>query len=143
MLLLEWSSEYSVGVKKFDDQHKRMFDIINHFYALMTVDREHDKIQNTLQELKDYANYHLADEEKYFEKFNYPKKEEHKKIHDEYRKKINEFIKERDNKDGRLMSFDIIDYLLNFLIFRKFNMLSLSGILIFYCKLYSLLIFLN
>ncbi|OGF25490.1 hypothetical protein A2331_01320 [Candidatus Falkowbacteria bacterium RIFOXYB2_FULL_34_18] len=111
MLLLEWSSEYSVGVKKFDDQHKRMFDIINHFYALMTVDREHDKIQNTLQELKDYANYHLADEEKYFEKFNYPKKEEHKKIHDEYRKKINEFIKERDNKDGRLMSFDIIDYL--------------------------------
>lgn len=111
MLLLEWNDEYRVGVHKFDDQHKKMFNIINDFYSAMKEGKQKDKIDEILKELIEYANYHLSEEEKYFEKFNYPKKEEHQKIHDTYREKINLFLKEYNENKSELISFDIIDYL--------------------------------
>lgn len=111
MLLLNWDDDYSVGVQKFDNQHQKLFNLINNFYESMKINRESDKVDETLKELVDYANIHLAEEEKYFEKFDYPLKDEHKKIHDEYRKKIQKFIDERKVGTENVLSFDIVDYL--------------------------------
>lgn len=108
MSLLKWDNKYSVGVSIFDEQHKKMFAIINRFYDGMKVGQSKRNNEDILKELVGYAEYHLKNEEDYFEKYDYPDKDGHKKIHDSYRNKINDFLSE-ENDD--LISFSIIDFL--------------------------------
>ncbi|HAM88691.1 MAG: Methyl-accepting chemotaxis sensory transducer [Candidatus Falkowbacteria bacterium GW2011_GWC2_38_22] len=108
MFLIEWKSDYSVGVQELDDQHKKMFVLINQFYELMKETKDIKNIEKMLGELSDYGKYHLETEEKLFAEYGYPEKEDHQKIHDAYRAKIGEFLQK---KDDALLSFEIIDFL--------------------------------
>lgn len=107
-MLIEWEDEYSVGVKEIDEQHKKLFSLINSLFESMKESSYKKTPENIFQELLDYAKLHLKTEEDYFEKFNYPEKDVHKKTHDLYRSKISEFIKKKDNT---FLSFEIIDFL--------------------------------
>ena len=69
MSLLTWQNDYSVGVKELDQQHRKMFDLINQFYDSMIEARNKDNVKKTLKELVEYSHSHLATEEKYFKKF--------------------------------------------------------------------------
>lgn len=108
MSLIEWQEDYGVGVKEFDDQHKKMFDLINGFFEAMKESKDRPGREELLRALVDYGQTHLATEEKYFDRYGYPRKEEHKKAHDSYRSKIGEFVAK---KDDALLSFEIIDFL--------------------------------
>jgi len=108
MSLMNWQDDYSVGVKEIDDQHKKMFDLINRLYESIKESKDRKLREEFLQELSNYGKFHLKTEEDYFEKFKYPQKEEHVKIHDLYRNKIKEFV---NKKDDIFLSFEIIDYL--------------------------------
>lgn len=108
MSLIEWSEKYSVGVKEFDEQHLKMFGIINRFYDAMKNGQDNNNNIAILRELADYGEYHLKNEEKYFNEYAYPDKENHTKIHDSYRSKIEGFLKEANDS---LVSFAIIDFL--------------------------------
>lgn len=110
MALIEWQKDYSVGVKELDEQHKKMFNIINIFYELMKKGQDKENLKGILNELVDYGKYHFSTEEGYFEKFNYPEKEEHKQNHKAYKNKIAEFVFQ---KNDITISFGIIDYLEN------------------------------
>ena len=87
-MFLEWSGIYSVNIKEFDDQHKKIFDIINRIYDLKEKGAENLDEKEIINELKDYGNYHLATEEKYFEQFNYPEASVHIAQHNNYRASI-------------------------------------------------------
>jgi len=89
-MTLKWRSIYSVNVKEIDEQHKKIFNIINRVSAIKKGTSKEDKMK-IINELKDYGIYHLNKEEKYFEKFNYLDKAPHIKQHNEYREKISEF----------------------------------------------------
>lgn len=108
MSLMNWQDDYSVGVKEFDDQHKKLFDLINGLYESMKDSTDKKFKDELLQDLYDHGKIHLETEEKYFNKFEYPQTEEHVKFHDSYRSKIQEFI---NKKDDIFLSFEIIDYL--------------------------------
>lgn len=86
---IKWHEIHSVNVKEMDEQHKRMIAIINRFFAVGPADKE--GLIKIAKEMCDYANYHLAAEEAYFIKFQYPKAIEHKEQHDAYRAKVTEF----------------------------------------------------
>lgn len=108
MGLLNWEDDYSVGVKKFDEQHKKMFSMINDFFDLMQENKDKEMLKEILKGLADYGRNHLRDEEEYFDKYGYPEKKAHKEVHDLYRSKIEDFLsKEID----MFLPFEIIDYL--------------------------------
>lgn len=108
MSLLNWEKSYSVGVKKFDEKHEKMFSMINDFYDLMKENKDTENLKRILGELAEYGKSHLKDEEEYFDKYGYPEKDAHKKTHNLYRAKIEEFLsKELD----MFLPFDVIDYL--------------------------------
>jgi hemerythrin-like metal-binding protein len=109
-MFLKWSDIYSVNVKEIDNQHQRMFSIINGLYEIKDDISEADLIK-LIKELKDYGIYHLGTEEKYFEKFNYPDKEQHALFHEKYKKKIEEF----EEKIIRLKEIVVIEELKKFL----------------------------
>lgn len=91
MSLIQWVPALSVGVKEMDDQHKKVFEIINKINDTLTLSDDEKFLPDIFQDLVNYANVHLDREEFYFEKFNYPEKEAHVLAHKAYRNKIDDF----------------------------------------------------
>lgn len=99
-MFLEWEKIYSVNVEELDNQHKKIFDIINLIYELKNEGISLDKSKEIINDLKNYGNFHLATEEKYFKDFNYPEADAHIIQHDNYREKILEIEnKNLENKE--------------------------------------------
>lgn len=111
---ITWQPEYSVDVKIIDLQHQRLFSILNTLYDELH-GKSNDKatmpiVEKTLLDLKAYVQFHFAEEEKFFKKFEYEKTKEHVAQHNFYEEKINELYARYAN--GELnMEAEIIDFL--------------------------------
>lgn len=110
MTYLIWSPDYSVNVKEIDEQHKKLFGIINTLYQAMH-DEKGREIQSTvIAEMIDYANTHFKTEEKYMLQFNFAWYHEHKIEHERYTKKTLE-LKERLENAGFVLTLEILNFL--------------------------------
>ena len=53
MPLYAWKDEYSVGVTRFDNHHKKLFDIGNRLHDMMKEGLGGDQIEQSIRELVD------------------------------------------------------------------------------------------
>lgn len=113
MALIPWESGFELGISEIDEQHKKMLSIINKLYDMFEgiKNEEQVKIDKIIKEMVEYALYHFATEEKYFNLFDYDKKEEHIKIHDQYRIKIAEWQARYDETKDNKIFFEISNFL--------------------------------
>lgn len=86
-----WRDEYSIGVEKFDLEHKKLIEIINKLNTAMSVGKSKDVMQSVLTELIKYTQTHFKNEEEYQKSIGYPDYENHIKIHNYFISKIKEF----------------------------------------------------
>lgn len=113
MPLIPWENKFELGITEIDEQHKTMLSIINRLYDMFddVKNNNQTEIDKIIKEMADYALYHFATEEKYFELFNYENKEAHVKIHDQYRAKIEDWQKRyRETKDKAIF-FEVSNFL--------------------------------
>ncbi|MFP3155636.1 hemerythrin family protein [Lachnospiraceae bacterium ZAX-1] len=87
--MYEMKEEYYTGIQLIDDEHTRLFEIIESLYQLSLDEFLHDKydsVNQVIQELTDYTKKHFSDEEEYMKKINYiriyPQKAQHRKFID-------------------------------------------------------------
>ena len=107
---IEWSDDFSVGVKLFDEQHKRLISIVNKLIDASNATVDSEIISEILTEMTDYALTHFKDEEKYMKEYDYPEYEAHKKQHKEFLKKTIAFCDATIYKD-RTVPQKILIYL--------------------------------
>ena len=91
---MEWSQDLSTGIEKFDNQHKKLIQIIEELNTALKEKKyikDHDIISNIIIELTEYAKFHFSSEEEFFKEINYPEKREHIEDHDEFVLKIIDF----------------------------------------------------
>lgn len=108
--IVQWPENLSVGIKEIDDQHKHFIGIVNKLHESVEKGDVTDELDKIFVELNDYAAFHFETEEKYFEKFHYPKANEHI---DEHRKLLEELKRLNEQyaiRDLRVF-YDIICYL--------------------------------
>lgn len=108
---MQWEEIYSVNVAEIDEQHKKIFGIMN---SLSVAKGKEDKktILSVIKELEDYSVYHFATEEKYFAKFDYPDKDRHIKMHLSFVNQVKKIKK--DELDGtQITARDILEFLKN------------------------------
>ncbi len=83
---LKWRDEFNIGIKIIDDEHQRLFQIINKLFALQG---EETKCRRAYQEgikyFKTHALKHFEDEENYMELIGYEEIEMHKRLHRDFR----------------------------------------------------------
>ena len=82
MALMEWSPTFSVKVKKFDDQHKKLVELVNHLHDAMRSGQGNAMLGVVLQQLIAYTASHFADEEKTMQANGYPDLAAHKAEHE-------------------------------------------------------------
>lgn len=81
-----WKEEYNIGVGIIDQEHQKLFKIINGLLALKIDDRKSLKAcREGIEYLKEHAINHFADEEDYMRSIRYEGLETHKRIHKGFR----------------------------------------------------------
>jgi len=115
LMLMDWKDEYSVEVNEIDEQHKKIFLLINDLYNAIQEMNTKEKLKEILENLIDYAIYHFNTEEKYFDKFKFELTSEHKQEHNQFKKKISD-MNEKINNNEIQISFELIDFLEDWII---------------------------
>jgi len=82
MPLISWSDEFSTGIKKIDDQHKCLIELVNRLHASMKSGQGNAVIGSILEDLLNYTVFHFSTEEAYFRQYDFPEHLLHKKEHD-------------------------------------------------------------
>ena len=89
--LFAFTDKYKTGIELVDDEHRRLFEIIDQTYTLIHDDFAHDKydqIMHLLEQLKDYTEFHFNDEEELMERIGYPDINSQKKAHSAFIEKL-------------------------------------------------------
>ena len=79
--LLAWQPEHHIGIEEADRQHKKMLGMMNDVHILSAQKYSNQSISQALDVLITYTEVHFDWEEKFFDNYQYPKSEEHKKHH--------------------------------------------------------------
>ena len=62
--MYEFTKDCMIGIKEIDDEHKKLFDMINDAMVLTNETEDAESIaKNLIKGQKDYANIHFAHEE--------------------------------------------------------------------------------
>lgn len=97
MALFDWNDEYSVGVYQMDNDHKKLFSIVNKLHEAMKDGIAEAAVAGIIKELLDYTRFHFEEEEKLMEGINYPGLSAQKSAHKMLISKIEEFKQEAAN----------------------------------------------
>lgn len=94
MPIVEWGSEYLLGIQEFDEHHEHLVGLLNRTYDEYTRDPSAGNLEGILKELVDYAAYHFESEERWMNEHSYPKLSQQKAEHDKFAENIAAFQKE-------------------------------------------------
>lgn len=89
-----WSDEvYGLGIKKIDDQHKQLLNLINALGQIAHDEKKADVefLKKVINTLVDYTKNHFADEEKLLKKLHYPEYPNHTLQHRKFIAQVEEF----------------------------------------------------
>jgi len=82
MSLLQWKSEYSVGIQSMDDEHREMIELINATYEKLKSDSDADQVEEYLGEILSTISMHFALEERIMKNAGYGEFQAHKDDHE-------------------------------------------------------------
>lgn len=115
MALMEWSPAFSVKVKKFDDQHKKLVDLVNQLYDAMKAGEGNTMLGVVLQSLIAYTGSHFADEEKLMQANGYPEYTKHKALHENLVKQVLD-LQKKSQAGGGVLTISVMNFLKDWLI---------------------------
>jgi len=115
MAIINWSDEYSVKVKVFDDHHKKLIGYINDLHAALAAGKGNDALGEILKKLINYTDKHFAAEEMVMQKFNYFDYPMHKKEHENLKKEVKDFYDKFQRKEISV-STNLFNFLKSWLI---------------------------
>ncbi|HQA52449.1 MAG TPA: bacteriohemerythrin [Spirochaetota bacterium] len=114
MAYIEWEDSFSVGVEIFDNEHKKLIEIINRLHLALLMKETDAVMGKTLKDLIDYTITHFAHEEENMANQTYPEFFKHKKEHDELIKNVQDY-KTQIESGKTTISLSIMNFLKDWL----------------------------
>jgi len=114
MALVTWDQSYGVSVSRLDEQHQKLFSLINSLHEAMRQGKGQEVVQDTVRELAAYTATHFRAEEELLRKAGCPGLVAHEAEHQKYVAKVNQFAE--DLKAGRnASSISVLGFLKDWL----------------------------
>ncbi|MEJ2155357.1 MAG: bacteriohemerythrin [Desulfobacteraceae bacterium] len=107
---IKWTPDLSVGVSEIDEQHQKLYSIIDELIKAQKDVLDKKAILVILTQLVDYSDYHFRTEDNYMIENNYPLFLSHRKEHLAYIKKMGTLIDDLENK-RTTVTVDILEFL--------------------------------
>lgn len=109
---LKWDDKYLVCVPRIDEQHKKLFSLINALGVAIIENKHEQIIDEVFEGLVDYVFTHFRTEEQILEEYGYPDLRQHKHEHKVFTRKIIKF--RSDFKGGtNPKATSVMEYLVN------------------------------
>lgn len=115
MELIQWTDEYSVGIKEIDNQHRGLIIIINELFTLMSEGKAKNKLDDIFDHLTDYTKKHFSAEELMLIKYAYPDIEQHKVEHKKFIEKLEGFMSDLE-KNKITVTLEVLNFLKDWLL---------------------------
>jgi hemerythrin len=115
-MTIEWKDMYSVGDVTIDSQHKKLLENVNKLVIALKSNKGKEVVSEVVSFLNEYINEHFVYEEEYMIKHKYPDFIIHKKVHDSFIEKFNEFKKELELENLSALSLKVQTFLGKWLI---------------------------
>ena len=115
MPIVMWNPDYSVKVTQFDNEHKKLFDLINQLHEAMKTGKGAQVIGDVLNALADYTKTHFGAEEQMMQSNGYPGYIEQKRAHDAFVARIVE-LQNNFNSGSTMGSIEVLAFLKDWLI---------------------------
>ncbi len=114
MAFIPWDEKYSVKIKSIDDQHKKLFGMVNELHDSMLHGKSKEVMGKVLAELVNYTASHFAIEEDYMKKYAFSGYDAHKKEHDDLAKQATDVL--NNFTSGKtVLSMAVMDFLKDWL----------------------------
>jgi hemerythrin len=79
---IQWKEEYNLGISSVDEQHRRLFDLMNVvFKGMQDSETKSGLLEKVFNDLVDYIDYHFRFEEDLMKKYGYTDLRRHQNIH--------------------------------------------------------------
>jgi len=102
MPLVTWDQTYSVSVRKLDEQHQKLFALLNALHEAMRQGNGQAAVRDTLHELAAYTVTHFRAEEELMRKTNFQGLAAHQAEHQRFVVKVQQIA--QDLEAGRNVS---------------------------------------
>lgn len=112
---IQWSDNFSVGVRQFDEQHKQLIRMLNRIAADPDAGTRSETISDLLNSMTNYAQVHFEAEEVLMIQYGYPQLKEHADQHNTFRRKTVELCMDTMNRVEAVPE-SILQYLRDWLI---------------------------
>lgn len=112
---IEWNEGYSIQNAEIDEQHKKLFEILNLLSDKFKNASNEVPLDSIIDSLVDYTKFHFSTEEEKMEKYKYPEFVLHKSKHKHFTDKVME-IKEKHDNGEVYIKLQIYIYLRDWLI---------------------------
>lgn len=96
MFVFPWLEKYSIGVEAFDEQHKKLVELLNQLASAMAEGKGKTVLEPVLNNLIKYTVFHFNEEEKYFDRFDYSGAEVHRVEHLKLIEEVKQFKTDYD-----------------------------------------------
>ncbi|MBU1247235.1 MAG: bacteriohemerythrin [Proteobacteria bacterium] len=110
MAFIEFGPENVVGVAIIDEQHHKLFDMLNTLHQATVTGEEQSALVSIFDDLIEYTVYHFRTEEEFYVKHEYPSYEAHKAEHDKLAGQAVELLQQFQSGSATI-SFDLLDFL--------------------------------
>ena len=109
---IEWDDErYSTHIDRFDEQHQRLFALLNDLHGAMEAGESDEKVGEILRKLEEYTEYHFGDEEEFMQDCGYAMDcsdcfFDHREMHGEFANKVTELREKHEN--GEYITMEVL-----------------------------------
>ena len=114
----EFTKDFLTGIDAIDAEHRRLFELTNACYDLVTDDTamdRYDRIVALLDELCTYAATHFAHEEEYMERIQYERRFSERYQHLRFIQKLSEIDLDAIDENQQEYLLKILDFLARWL----------------------------
>jgi hemerythrin len=110
MPYMEWKPEYSVKIASIDNEHKKLFAMVNDLHDAMRLGEGSGKAPEVLTALVAYTKTHFANEEQYMQRAGYADFASHKAQHAQLTLQVYQIV--TDLQDKKLaLSLKLLSFL--------------------------------
>lgn len=113
MALFEWNPKLSVGVTKFDEQHKELIRLINDLHEAMLKGHAKEALSDVLKRLANYTVVHFKDEENLMQQHGYSRLSNQIEAHSKLIAQLKDI--EKKHTEGMPITMEVMNFLKDWL----------------------------
>lgn len=111
---IRWDEKYNLGLPVIDNEHRRMFGILNELSRSIDNGNSETVLGSILARIRKYTECHFLNEEACMEKVAYPNLDQHRLLHAVLRQSVLAY-QERYQSGERINSVEILNFLSDWL----------------------------